>query len=115
MATELVTQQSLCVQMKIFWARTAASIPKNMAPMQYAVSRSLRVGFAIRTTEHRMLIRANLWPKMWEFGSCSYYCGAYQRTEVSSKRSQSDPIVIWGAEDNGSLSLTQTLYAKGTH
>lgn len=61
MTTEIVNRQESIMHMKTFCAKSPASIAKNVAPMQYAMNRNFGDGFAIRITEDKILIRANLW------------------------------------------------------
>lgn len=65
-ATEVENEnlQKSTTQMKIFCAISPVYIAKNMVPMPYAASRNFGLGFAIRTTEDRILILANLLLKL---------------------------------------------------
>lgn len=99
MATRDVNLQRFSMQMLIFWAVSPACMAINIIPIPYAMRRSFGVGFAIRTTEHRMLIRANLCEQeSYELVYDPPFLCSYQTTEVIvSDRSQLPPRFIWRA------------------
>lgn len=70
---------------------------KNITPMPYAMRRSLGVGCAIRTTEHKILIRANLSTK--DVSGCEItfsFCSYQMREVIEIERSQFPTRFTWG-------------------